>query len=112
MTDRDLLIPHGLLEEARRFVASDVQPSVPAEVLVSVLLDYESYWVISYQTCAAMKGDIGQSLAGNQPFRVDLADDGPKATGFIDDVEQDLEPRREILLDTNGDITQVFGDGC
>ena len=50
MTDRDLLIPHGLLEEARRFVASDVQPSVSAEVLVSVLLDYESYWVISYQT--------------------------------------------------------------
>lgn len=104
----DISIPDGLLDAANEFIDREVQPHVPMPVLAAAILDYGDYWLVSYQTRAALEGDIGQSLAGNAPFRILLGENGPTADGYVADHHELPEPHCEIFLGPTGEITEVF----
>ncbi len=108
--DHSNILPPRLLQTAQAFIAQHVQPLIQSgdEIVVAALIEYESHWEASYQTRASLAGDIGKSLAGNVPIRIEITEAGPTAIGFEQLVRENSPSLREVIFTADGEIEEVL----
>lgn len=108
--DHSNILPPQLLQTVQAFIAEQVQPHISSgdEVVVSALIEYESHWEAGYQTRASLEGDIGKSLAGNAPIRIEITESGPIAIGFEPLDTHNPAPIREVIFDADGEVEDVL----
>ena len=97
-------IPDELVPLSNEFVQAKIQPQFVQQIVISALLDFGDYWLVGYDTKAALEGDVSQSLAGNRPFRVQTSENGMEVKEFEDVA---ANPLREILLTATGTIDEI-----